>query len=88
MGGERTAYWPNYPVKMPFDLGGFDGLIQTSGFLVPGKKEGKLEVYDITNNLGPFNLASKADDGKSWSYHWVVFKGRFFVPGADSSKRF
>ena len=34
MGGSNTAYWPNYPVRMPYELGGFDGIIQTSGFLV------------------------------------------------------
>ena len=31
LGGASTAYWPNYPVYLPSDILGFEGLVQTSG---------------------------------------------------------
>ena len=76
MGGRNTAYWPNYPVRLPYELGGFDGIVQTSGFLVPGHEYGQLEVYNTEegNEGGPWNIAAKAEDGGDWSYHWVIFK--------------
>jgi len=39
---------------------GREGVIWTSGFLVPGKNEGKLSLYftDVDPIEGPFNIAS------------------------------
>ena len=76
MGGKSTAYWPNYTVRLPHQLGGFDGIVQTSGFLLPGHEYGQLEVYNIEEGSegGPWNIAAKAGDGHDWSYHWVIFK--------------
>jgi hypothetical protein len=30
-----------------FQVGGLKGLVQTSGFIPPGKKEGQLEIYNV-----------------------------------------
>ena len=34
----------NYRISL--QISGFEGIVQTSGFLVPGKSSGKLEVYN------------------------------------------
>ena len=74
IGGESTAYWPNFPVHLPRHVVGFEGIVQTSGFLVPGKTNGKLELYDISSGTprGPINIAGA--ESHSWSYHWVIWK--------------
>jgi len=96
LGGSASAYWPNYPVQLPKTVLGFEGVVQTSGFLVPGKNTGKLEIYDTesTNvpwDQGPIDIAAGQD--KEWSYHWIIWKdidndglldaftARFRVPG-------
>jgi hypothetical protein len=33
LGGASSAFWPNYPVYLPSDIMGFEGLVQTSGKL-------------------------------------------------------
>lgn len=71
LGGVNSAYWPNYPTALPAEVSGFSGIVQTSGFLVPGKTHGQLEVYNEEMGTGPWNIASK--DGKDWSYHWLVW---------------
>jgi hypothetical protein len=38
LGGASSAYWPNYPVYLPSDIMGFEGLVQTSGKLYSFKK--------------------------------------------------
>merc|ERR1711872_1019 len=73
LGVKASAYWPNFPVKMPKEVVGFEGVVQTSGFLVPGKNTGKLELYDRNNNArGPIDIAAGQDN--DWSYHWVIWK--------------
>ncbi|TRY79643.1 hypothetical protein TCAL_12605 [Tigriopus californicus] len=74
MGGEdaSTALWPNYPVRLPKEMAGFDGILQTSGFIPPGKTRGQLEIYNEETRSGPWNIASA--DPKDYSYHWVVWK--------------
>jgi len=74
LGGSATAYWPNYPVQLPKEVLGFEGVIQTSGFLVPGKNTGKLELFETSTGepVGPWNIAANQDH--DWSYHWVLFK--------------
>lgn len=52
-------------------VAGFEGIIQTSGFLVPGKTFGQLEVYNEESYSGPWDIASKSD--RDWSYHWLVW---------------
>lgn len=76
LGGASTAYWPNYPVKVPSEVVGFEGVLQTSGFLVPGKTKGRLELYDISSGTprGPINIEDKAAEKHDWSYHWVIWK--------------
>ena len=49
LGSKASAYWPNFPVQMPSTVLGFEGVVQTSGFLVPGKSEGKIELFDTTS---------------------------------------
>jgi len=70
-GGENTAYWPNQVVAVPPEVNGFQGILQTSGFLAPGKKFGQLEVYNEENYLGPWDIASSSE--VEWSYHWVMW---------------
>jgi hypothetical protein len=43
LGGASSAYWPNYPVYLPSDIMGFEGLVQTSGKLYSFKKK----VYPV-----------------------------------------
>ena len=56
---------------MHFQINGFHGVLQTSGFLAPGKKFGQLEVYNEENYLGPWDIASNSET--EWSYHWVMW---------------
>jgi len=92
LGVKASAYWPNFPVRLPKEVVGFEGVVQTSGFLVPGKNTGKLELYNLNDNSrGPIDIAAGQD--KDWSYHWVIWKdidddglldaftARFRVPG-------
>jgi len=76
LGAKASAYWPNFPVQMPSSVLGFEGVVQTSGFLVPGKKAGKIEIFDTSNGEqgkhGPIDIAAGQDH--DWSYHWVVWK--------------
>ncbi len=37
-------------------IAGFTSVVQTSGFLVPGKKYGQLEIYNEDNGMGPWNI--------------------------------
>ncbi|XP_045603920.1 uncharacterized protein [Procambarus clarkii] len=71
---DQSAYWPNNPDYLPSSIGGSEGVIWTSGFLVTGKTKGQLQMYDTTKDpvLGPYNIAS--DDTNDWSYHRVVWK--------------
>lgn len=46
-------------------------MLQTSGFLVPGKTNGQLEVYNEETLDGPWDIASQSD--RDWSYHWVLW---------------
>ncbi|KAK7021374.1 hypothetical protein SK128_009730 [Halocaridina rubra] len=87
-----SAYWPNNPDYLPSSIGGIEGVIWTSGFLVPGKKEGQLQMYGTATDpiIGPYNIASNDDQG--YSYHRCVWKdmdndgdldalsARFFIP--------
>ena len=56
------------------------GVVQTSGFLVPGKGDGHLEVFDTSSGTpdGPWDIAAGQSD--SWSYHWVLWKVIYYVP--------
>ena len=53
---------------------GFEGVIQTSGFLVPGKSAGRLELFETTSGepVGPWDIAANQDH--DWSYHTVLYK--------------
>ncbi|XP_069938772.1 uncharacterized protein [Cherax quadricarinatus] len=71
---DKSAYWPNNPDYLPSSIGGAEGVIWTSGFLVTGKTDGQLQMYDTTQDpvIGPYNIA--ANDSDEWSYHRVVWK--------------
>ncbi|XP_066980095.1 uncharacterized protein [Macrobrachium rosenbergii] len=71
---DKSAYWPNNPDYLPSSVGGSEGVIWTSGFLVPGKQLGKLQMYDTTKDPvdGPYNIASL--DSKEFSYHRVRWR--------------
>ena len=57
---------------------GFEAVVQTSGFLVPGKTNGKIELFDTTTGAQgdtlPIDIAHGARDGHDWSYHWVIWR--------------
>ena len=78
LGGKKSAYWPNFPVQVPKEVLGFEAMVQTSGFLVPGKNAGKIELFDTSNGEQgqnhPIDISHSARDGHDWSYHWVVWK--------------
>ena len=78
LGTKATAYWPNFPVQVPKDVLGFEAVVQTSGFLVPGKTAGKIELFDTSagqqGGNKPIVITTDARDGHDWSYHWVVWK--------------
>ena len=60
------------------------GMVQTSGFLVPGKSDGHLEVFDTTSGEpdGPWDIAAGQSD--SWSYHWVHWKVTIYLSTHNS----
>ena len=33
-----------------------------------------MEVYNIENGNGPWDIASASQDGKDWAYHWAIWK--------------
>ena len=78
LGTKATAYWPNFPVQVPKEVLGFEAVVQTSGFLVPGKTAGQIELFDTSagqqGENRPIVITSDARDGHDWSYHWVVWK--------------
>ncbi|XP_046652459.1 uncharacterized protein LOC124343240 [Daphnia pulicaria] len=71
-----TALWPNNPDLLPKTVvPGYEGMIQTSGFLVPGKTKGQLQMYNMNAAVPAeteINIAS--GDIKDYSYHRVVWK--------------
>ncbi|XP_063595419.1 uncharacterized protein LOC134772382 [Penaeus indicus] len=71
---DQSAFWPNNPDYLPSSVAGAEGVIWTSGFLVPGKTDGQLQMYDTTKDPvdGPYNIAR--NDNNAWSYHRVVWK--------------
>ena len=51
MNGNSLAHLCKAFISVP-QLGGFDGVLQTSGFIPPGKTAGQLEVYNLDSNSG------------------------------------
>lgn len=92
LGKTSTSYWPNYPVRLPSEVANFDGILVTSGFIPPGKQTGKLEVYNLDQDTGPWDVSELSHEAKTWSYHWVhwidinndglldILTARFHVP--------
>ncbi|XP_059470149.1 uncharacterized protein LOC132193464 [Neocloeon triangulifer] len=70
---DKANIWPNDPNYMPSDVVGREGVIWTSGFLVPGKQRGALNVYltDVDPAEGPWNIAGLEPD--TFSYHRVIW---------------
>lgn len=71
---DQSAHWPNNPDYMPSAAVGVEGIVWSSGFLVPGSTHGQLQMYDTTQSPpgGPVNIASL--DENNWSYHKTLFK--------------
>jgi len=78
LGSKASAYWPNFPVQVPKEVLGFEAMVQTSGFLVPGKTNGKIELFNTSvgaqGETLPIDIAYGARDGHDWSYHWVIWR--------------
>lgn len=73
------AFWPNFPVRLPSSVVGFEGVVVTSGFLVPGKSRGKLELHDTSSGTfgtppDPWDISYYGSEDQQWSYHWVEFR--------------
>ncbi|XP_050739302.1 uncharacterized protein LOC127009867 [Eriocheir sinensis] len=71
---DLSAYWPNNPDYLPSSVAGAEGVIWTSGFLVPGKGDGMLQMYDTTQDPLPPAVDIASLDSQAWSYHRVVWK--------------
>jgi len=72
----KSAVWPNSPDELPSGVvPGYEGVIWSSGFLVPTKTKGKLELFNM-NAADPtktaINIAS--EDTKDYAYHRVLWK--------------
>uniref|UniRef100_A0A0P4ZNF2 VCBS repeat-containing protein n=1 Tax=Daphnia magna TaxID=35525 RepID=A0A0P4ZNF2_9CRUS len=71
-----SALWPNNPDLLPKSIvDGYEGIVQTSGFLVPGKTKGQLQLYNMNAAIPAdteINIASS--DVKDYSYHRVIWK--------------
>lgn len=72
----NSAVWPNSPDDLPSGVvPGYEGVIWSSGFLVPTKTKGRLEIFNM-NAEDPtktcINIASK--DTKDYAYHRVLWK--------------
>nr|CAD7456445.1 unnamed protein product [Timema tahoe] len=68
---DQVNFWPNDVIYTPISVVGREAVIWTSGFLVPTKTDGKLNLYftDTEPFQGPYNIASR--DVQDWSYHRV-----------------
>lgn len=71
---DQSSHWPNNPDYMPSSAVGVEGIVWSSGFLVPGSMHGQLQMYDTSKDppAGGVNIASL--DENNWSYHKTIFK--------------
>ncbi|XP_049800731.1 uncharacterized protein LOC126235870 [Schistocerca nitens] len=71
---DQENYWPNDLYYMNSSVVGREGIIWTSGFLVPTKTKGCLNIYFTGTEPfdGPYNIASL--DDQDYSYHRVIWK--------------
>ncbi|CAG7732463.1 unnamed protein product, partial [Allacma fusca] len=102
---DETAYWPNDPdfVDVSYlmcitQVFNYDAVAWPSGFLIPGKTAGQLEIYNLGDlKTGGVNIAS--NDKEDWFYHrsvWVdvnldghidAITARFKIPSQQSPTR-
>ncbi|XP_065349705.1 uncharacterized protein LOC135945767 [Cloeon dipterum] len=70
---DQKNYWPNDVNLMPSNVVGREGIVWTSGFLVPGKTQGALNIYftDEDPVVRAGNLATY--DYLAFSYHRVIW---------------
>ncbi|CAB3382336.1 Hypothetical predicted protein [Cloeon dipterum] len=70
---DKENFWPNDVNFMPSSVVGREGVVWTSGFLVPGKQSGALNIYftDVDPVERAGNIASL--DELAFSYHRVVW---------------
>ncbi|XP_046991237.1 uncharacterized protein LOC124596225 isoform X1 [Schistocerca americana] len=71
---DQENYWPNDLYFMSSSIAGREGIIWTSGFLVPTKTKGCLNIYftDQEPFDGPYNIASL--DDQDYSYHRIIWR--------------
>jgi len=72
----KTAFWPNNPDLLPAGVvPGYEGVVQTSGFLVPTKTKGKLQLFNMNaDEPGQTVLNIASADEKDYAYHRVLWK--------------
>nr|CAD7585671.1 unnamed protein product [Timema genevievae] len=70
---DQNNYWPNDLTCTSSSIIGREAIIWPSGFLVPGKTHGQLNVYftDKEPFDGPHNIASEDFISQDYSYHHV-----------------
>ncbi|KAK8385139.1 hypothetical protein O3P69_012143 [Scylla paramamosain] len=71
---DNTAFWPNNPDYLPSSVAGAEGVVWTSGFLVPGKGDGQLQMYQTGRDPMPPAVDIASLSTNTWSYHRVVWK--------------
>ncbi|CAG0886498.1 unnamed protein product [Cyprideis torosa] len=67
-------YWPNNPDILPPDVVGREGVVWTSGFLVPTKTDGRLNLYFSDDEFWSSGVNIASLDQRTWSYHRVIWK--------------
>ncbi|XP_043225248.1 uncharacterized protein LOC122383152 [Amphibalanus amphitrite] len=70
---DHHADWTNDICYTPPEAVGFEGVTVTSGFLVPFKTHGKLQVFntEVEPPAGPYLLTTL--DTKDWAYHRALW---------------
>ncbi|XP_037078900.1 uncharacterized protein LOC119099911 [Pollicipes pollicipes] len=70
---DHQADWTNDICYTPSEATGFEGVVVTSGFLVPFKTHGRLQLYNTETSppSGPYLLS--ALDKRDWAYHRALW---------------
>ncbi|CAH1773343.1 unnamed protein product [Owenia fusiformis] len=73
--------WPNEIEPVPIPGFGKDSIAVPGGFLVPGKQDGAVNIFDLNpgtilrNSVGPFDISTpKGGADKDWFFHRVLWK--------------
>jgi len=70
---DHKADWTNDICYMPKEAVGFEGVVVTSGFLVPFKTHGKLQLFNTETSPpgGPYDISLL--DKHDWAYHRAMW---------------